>query len=332
MEATRCTGGGRYGTDPHTAGRTSAVTRLALVIGLLTLITAGVGLLWTGSGHGFSVTTLRGQSADIYGRGIYAHDTLFFAGANKGTDLVSLALGLPLLAVCLRLFRRGSLRGRLLLLGTLGFFTYVGATYALGGVAYNSLFLVYVGLFSASLFAFVLTFLTFDTSTTQAALGADTPTRGPGMFMVGSGVVTLAIWLMEPVASLVNGSVPKGLSTHTTLFTNGLDMGVIAVAAVTAGVLILQGRQAGYIIASSLLVLEGLLLPLIAISTAIQVHFGVVFTPGEVVGPIAGFGVFAILSLWVLATILRHVNEPPVLHTRRRAQAPTPGRPAYGHH
>jgi hypothetical protein len=44
------------------------------------------------------------------------------------------------------LYRRGSLRGRLLLIGILTYFLYVYASIAFGA-AYNALFLVYVGLF-----------------------------------------------------------------------------------------------------------------------------------------------------------------------------------------
>jgi hypothetical protein len=53
-----------------------------------------------------------------------------------------LILGVPLLAVSVLLHLRGSLRGRFLLLGTLGFLLYVSAGYALGAVAYNEMFLV----------------------------------------------------------------------------------------------------------------------------------------------------------------------------------------------
>ena len=43
----------------------------------------------------------------------------------QANDLVMLVLGLPLLALSFWLARRGSLRGRLLLAGTLGFILYV---------------------------------------------------------------------------------------------------------------------------------------------------------------------------------------------------------------
>jgi hypothetical protein len=94
------------------------------------------------------------------------------------------------------------------------------------------------------------------------------------------------------------------------LFTHAFDIAVIVPAVIAAGVMILRGKAFGYVIAFSLLVLEALLLPLIAIATVVQIDLGIEFTPAEIVGPIAGFGVFAAGALAVIVAILRRV--PPV--------------------
>ncbi|MBE9171522.1 hypothetical protein IQ238_29940 [Pleurocapsales cyanobacterium LEGE 06147] len=88
---------------------------------------------------------------EIYGRGLYRYDTLFIGAGNRGTDAVTLFLGIPLLIFCIWLYRRGSLRGALLLIGTLVYFLYVYGSYALA-IAYNNFFFVYIILFSASLY------------------------------------------------------------------------------------------------------------------------------------------------------------------------------------
>src|SRR5215212_9450716 len=62
----------------------------------------------------------------------------------RGNDLVTLFVAAPLLAGALLATVRGSLRGRLLWLGTLGYMLYNYLFYAVGA-AYNLLFLVYVG-------------------------------------------------------------------------------------------------------------------------------------------------------------------------------------------
>jgi len=59
---------------------------------------------------------------------------------------------------------RSSLRGKLILTGTLGFILYTYITICFGA-AYNQLFLVYVALFGMSLYAFVLSMMSFDLKT-----------------------------------------------------------------------------------------------------------------------------------------------------------------------
>lgn len=195
------------------------------------------------------------------------------------------------------------------MLGALGYLVYYGASYALGAVAYNELFLLYVAMFSASLFASVTAFASVDPQ--RLRLSGGMPRRWIGGFMIASGVVTLVVWVTDPVAALVTDAPPAALETHTTLFTHALDLAVIAPAAVTSGVLIVRGRRLGYLLAASLLVLEALLLPMIAIATVVQVRMGLSFTTAEVVGPIAGFATVALLAVWALTTMLRHVRQPP---------------------
>ena len=73
---------------------------------------------------------------------------------NLGTDVVTLFVGIPLLAVTAVATRRGSLRARLLWLGALGYLAYDYGMYALG-VRWNPLFLLYAALFGLSLYALI---------------------------------------------------------------------------------------------------------------------------------------------------------------------------------
>jgi hypothetical protein len=196
--------------------------------------------------------------------------------------VVTLGLGIPLLVISTVLYRRGLLRGGLLLLGTLAWFLYVGVSYALGSVAYNEMFLAYVALFAASLYAFVLAFASVDLEALAVRFSPRMPRRSPGIFMLVSGVVVFAIWLMAPVTSLMTGKPPDRLDIYTTLFTlaNALDMAVIAPASILAGLLILRQTALGYLIALALLVLEAMLAPMIAAQMVSQLSAGVELTPG----------------------------------------------------
>lgn len=282
----------------------SALTVASLSAALLATVSSVAGLLSWGTPAVTRFETVAGERVELFGRGLYEHDSLFIAGNNFASDIVMLFVAVPLLLISLSLSRRGSLRGRLLVLGTLGYFVYHSATYALGGVAFNDMFLVYVALFSSSLLAFVTCFALLKDARMVSKVS---PRRFAGIFMLFSAGVTLAIWSVDPVAALVSGEPPAGLEAHTTLFTHALDIAVIVPAAAIAGMLILRNRELGYLVAVSLLVLEALLLPLIAIGTAAQLDLGISFEPGEIVGPIAGFSILALLSVCVLVRILTSV-------------------------
>ena len=131
------------------------VIRLALIIIPLALFAAAAGVFWQGSGAPYPFTTLRGETVMLTGHGLYRNDTISASSQEVGQDIVTLIIGLPLLITACVLTRKGSLRGRLLITGALAYFlyTYAGMSFL---TAFNSLFLVYVALFSLSLFAFIL--------------------------------------------------------------------------------------------------------------------------------------------------------------------------------
>ncbi|MGD8620891.1 MAG: hypothetical protein PVH60_02980, partial [Anaerolineales bacterium] len=94
------------------------------LIFVFALFAISMGLFYQNPGEPYEFTSHRGETVTINGRGLYAYDTLSMAAQQQGNDMVTLGVGLPLLAISTWLSFRGSLRGRLLLTGTLGFFLY----------------------------------------------------------------------------------------------------------------------------------------------------------------------------------------------------------------
>lgn len=207
--------------------------------------------------------------------------------------------------------------GGLLLPGALAWFLYVGASDALSAVAYKELFRVYVARFRTSLDAFVLAFVSVDVDALAARRSSRLLGCGPGSLMLASGIVVLAVWLMAPATSLLTGEPPARLGAYTTLFTNTLDMAIIAPAAVLAGVRILRRATQGYLIALALRVVEAMLAPMIAAQTVSQLSAGVHLTPAEIVGPLAGFVILSLLPSWVLWAILGRISESTPVKVRR---------------
>lgn len=282
---------------------------LCALVGVLGAVAAGAGLLGGGGVGPFTFTNVHGEAVEMYGYGIYDHDSLMRGSGQRGVDLVTLLVAVPLLAAAARFHRRGSLRGTLLLVGALTWFTYVGASYV-GAVAYNGLFFVYVALLSASLFALVLAFALVDRAELARRIDDGMPRRRAAAFLILAGALTLGVWLMTPVAGLVRGEPPTDLESYTTLFTNGLDIAVIVPATILAGVLILRREPLGYALGIPLVLFAGLLAPMITAMTVLQLRAGVDFTAGQIVGPISGFVLLAVVAVWLLVALLRHVTAP----------------------
>ncbi len=224
-----------------------ALKWLIPLIFVLALI-AALGGLWPAAGQSYPLTNFRGEQVSINARGLYYWDAVSSAAQMQANDLVTLGLGLPLLAISCWLAGRGSLRGRLLLTGTLGFilYTYMSMCF---GAAYNALFLVYVALFSLSLYAFILSMMSFDLNTLPAHFSAKLP-RGwiAGLLFFAAAFLAFA-WLGRIAATFTPGAVPA-LDNVTSMFIQAMDLGLIVPLCVLAGVLLLRRSAWGYLLAS----------------------------------------------------------------------------------
>ncbi len=284
------------------------VVWLSALIVVLTLGAAGTGLFWHPPGETFTFTTLRGETAEIYGRGLYYYDTIFAAAGYRAVDLTLLAFGLPALVACTLLYRRGSLRGGLLLTGVLAYFLYAYVSYAFGA-AYSRLFLVYVALFSLIFFAFVITFTSIDLRSLPSTVLADLPRTGPAIFMILAGVATSVIWLVPLIGSMLQDRPPDLLYSYTTMVTDALDVALITPLNLLSGILILRRKPLGYRIAFPLLGIILLLIPQIILGTLFQLRAGVEYSPGEIIGPISGFVILGLFAVWVTIAILRKMPD-----------------------
>lgn len=281
---------------------------LARLAGLLALFGAASGLLMQGGGGPYGFTTLHGQAVQIYGQGLYRNDTLFAAGIYKGTDVVTLLAVLPLLVFALRRYRHSSLRGGLLLLGSLAFLLYNQASMALGA-AYNPLFLVYVAAFSASLFAFILTWASFDPGELPNHVLSSMPHRRVAVFLIVAGLATSLVWLSEVIGSLLSGEPPATLGSYTTLFTHGLDIAIIMPVTVLGGILLLRRVPAGYLIAPTMLVMCMLIGLVVIGQTIAQYLLGIRLSPAQFTIFVASFVTMSIIAAWLANNFLRSIDE-----------------------
>jgi hypothetical protein len=284
--------------------------RLIPPIFVLALIAASAGLFFGQPGEPYEYTNHRGETVMINGQGLYYYDTVSSAAQMQGNDLITLVVGLPLLAVATWLAFRGSLRGRLLLSGTLGFFLYTYMSMSML-TSYNNLFLVYVILFGLSLYAFILSLMAVDVETLPRHFSPHLPHRWiAGVLFLVAGFLTLA-WLGRIGAPLLQGQTPA-LENTTTLVIQAMDLVLIAPLAFIAGILLLRRAAWGYLLAS-LAVLKGLTMAL-GVST-MGINMMLQGTPDSM-AVLIPFLILTGLNLVTAVLLLRNVDVPyklPVL-------------------
>jgi hypothetical protein len=286
----------------------SALTWLVPLIAVLALLAAGVGLFTANDGSQFSFTAVRGETVQIWGQGWYRYDTPIGALSFKAGDLITLFLAIPVLVVSFVLYRQGSMRGGLLLTGALAYFLY---TYiSLGfGATYNNLFVVYILIFSASLFGLILALTSFDLQSLPAHFAETLPRRGIGIFLVVSGIILSLIWLaLSILPALLQSKAPPEAYFYTTFMTGIVDLGIVAPALILAGVLILRRAPLGYLLASTMLVFTCILGPNLTAGGIIQVAEEVI-TIGQAMAFTVPFVILALIAIGLTVRLFRNFSE-----------------------
>jgi hypothetical protein len=283
----------------------SALRWLVPLIGLLALVAAGWGVFDPAPGQPIPYTTHRGEQVTLNGQGLYKYDTVSSAAQEQGNDLVTLVVGLPLLAVSTWFAFRGSLRGRLLLTGTLGFFLYTYMSMSML-TSYNALFLVYVALFGLSLYAFVVSMLSFDLADLKRHFSPQLPHGWLAGLLFFVGGFLLLAWLGRIVPPLATGSTPP-LENTTTLVIQAMDLALIVPLALISGVLLLRRSAWGYLL-TSVVLLKGVTLGLAISVMSINMSLKGV---GESLAIMVPFLVITLLNLVMAIVLLRHIDPSP---------------------
>jgi len=237
-----------------------SITILTTIIIFLSAFVAFTGILSSGGPGSFEYESIRGETVEIYGVGVYRHMSAEVAPQGIAQDVVTLIIGLPLLLFSLVYARKGSLKARFILAGTLGYFLVTYLFYLVMGM-YNVLFLVYAALLGTSFFAFTTTLFSFDLNRLPQAFSKSVPVKTAGGFLILNALLIALLWLEIVVPPLLDGSViPTETEHYTTLIVQGLDLGLLLPLAVAAGILFIQKKPIGFLAAPVYLVFLSILM------------------------------------------------------------------------
>jgi hypothetical protein len=125
---------------------------LVILIIFFGILAAATGIFYQDDSPSFEHRSVRNQTVQIYGKGLYKHMSEDVAIQGIAQDYITLFAAIPLLIIALIGFLRRSVRSHFLLSGILFYFFVTYLFYLTMGM-YNIMFLVYVVLLGSSFFA-----------------------------------------------------------------------------------------------------------------------------------------------------------------------------------
>jgi hypothetical protein len=169
--------------------RLKLADRLALVALLLAAFAAIAGLLVSG----------------LY------RDTADGTRQARATDLVTLLVAVPTLAVGLWRGRSGSVGGRFVAMAALGYLAYSYAIYAFS-VVIDPLTPAHIAILGLATWSLVLTVFGMDSATVDRASGFRFPRRVTGGFLIVVAALFAMLWLSEIAGAITSGHLPTAIS------------------------------------------------------------------------------------------------------------------------
>lgn len=272
-----------YRTTPTSVPRTAAILTV-LVLVLLPVATA-VGLFVSG----------------------FYRDAATMIPQARGQDLVTFAVAEPLLFGALVAARRGYVAAPAIWSGALGYVLYTYAMYSYTAY-FNALFLVYVALFSASLFAVVDLLIHLNATQLEASIRSAFPARAIAVFLAVVGLLFLLAWLGQIVPATLRGTVPDAVAQAKTPTSSVYvqDLGIVIPLLLMAARCLWQRRAMGYVLSISLLVMMDVML-LALLSMALFM------AQANLLNSLAMAWLFALLtitSLGFTALCFAHIERP----------------------
>ncbi|HPE29499.1 MAG TPA: hypothetical protein PLJ93_04000 [Candidatus Mcinerneyibacteriales bacterium] len=236
---------------------------LAVLVGvivLLSLLSALFGLLGRKGDGRVPYESVRGETVLLHGEGPYRHMSGEVALQGIAQDYVTLFIALPLFLFSFFAARRGSLRARYLLAGTLAYFLVTYLFYLVMGM-FNELFLAYSALTGASFFALAFTLASFDIPALKGMFHPGAPRKTASFFLIFNASVISLLWLSVVLPPLLDGSIyPRALEHYTTLPVQGLDLGLFLPLSFYSGLLFARKDPRGYLFAPVYLIFLSVLM------------------------------------------------------------------------
>jgi hypothetical protein len=164
----------------------------------------------------------------------------------RATDLVTLIVAVPALALGLWRARSGSAGGRFVALAALGYLAYSYAIYAFS-VVIGPLTPVHIAILGLATWSLVLTVFAVDNETLDIASRFRLPRRTTGAFLIAVAGLFAMLWLGQIAGAITSGRLPAAVSDLglPTSPVYSLDLAFAVPLITLAGVRLIRGDHRG---------------------------------------------------------------------------------------
>jgi len=193
------------------------------------------------------------SAGGLLANGIY-RDNAFVTTVFRGNDFVTLFIAMPIMAISY--FHMGrSQRARIVWQGSLLYLVYNYQFY-LYGAAFNRFFLVYVALFTVSLYTLIFSLARMDVDAFALRFSGKVPVRLVGGFMLFFTLLLGGLWVAMSASFIFTGVLPETISQtgHPTSVVFATDLTILIPGMGIGGLLLWQRKPWGFLTASVIMV------------------------------------------------------------------------------
>lgn len=252
---------------------TNNVKILPIITIVLLCIVSVMGVFSIDFTKSYEITNHYGDIVKMYGNGIYANDSYFKAAIFLGTDLCVIFIIVPIfIYTYFKDAKKNSNITRLMLMSLYAITFYYAASLAFGAT-YNQLHLIYIALFTCSLFGIFQILRTINIDVLNV-----TVTKGMKIYLVIGGISLFVAWMPDVIPTLINSSMLPLIETYTTEITYIIDMGIIGPLFWVCLYLINKKDNLGIVILVVLLNTSAIFGVLLAIMCTCQIFSGYHYT------------------------------------------------------
>jgi len=247
--------------------------------------------------------TLLAAAGGLFLENVYRDNLLVTAGWH-GNDMITLYIAVPLLIAALLLAKRGVVQAQFIWLGLLDYTLYNYAFY-LFGAAFNRFFLMYVLLFTLSIFALLFSLPKIEIQTLSQRFHARTPVKWISGYMIFVAFGLSAIEVGQSLNFVFTGTIPPVLENveHPTNVVFALDLSLVVPFFILGAIWLWKGHPWGFIIAAILNIKGTIYMLALTVVSVFQAQAGIPEAAGQT--PIWGVLMigYLVASLFLLGNI-----------------------------